>query len=514
MIIRMGKWILASVVFLLLSFGSIGISPDFQAGGWQANPELPGTMVCSTPGGIVWIVETGGEARPASGAALNTAGLRRLYDLSVRIEDGGRDGLEQEFAYAPVLERAEEGRTPRELAFPFVRRSGLGIQRRLWIQDDGAARWTDLFVNEADVEIVFEAVLANEKQAGDAPGSPGRMDSLGAWNVFGGPQEESFLALVHKESGPSKGAFFFGDERSTADSSGIRAWRPYWAYQIRLAPGETAVVLNYAVPASGLRAAAAVARRLSSDPTGRMAWMSPREKRSLWNFGLPETAVSAPGIVLGTPLTALCWGITPVRVEVESDPAVVRMELTYWEDWDLPQGHSYYEHPLATDLTRGRGLRYDICWDVPNSPRHSGGFWKLEGTAWNASGESASFLTNPFTLAGSCTEACTASTVILAPALVVPVLHASAWRSAHAKFALLECEASNPDGVPFIEFVLLRRSANSDFRVVRRFAAAILLAGKQWTVDGPLSKSGEFVYRLEARNAAGESVGRSADVTI
>jgi hypothetical protein len=283
---------------------------------------------------------------------------------------------------------------------------------------------------------------------------------------------------------------------------------------MRLVPGESAAILSFAVPASGPGAAAAAGRRLATDPSGQMAWMSPREKSGLRNFPPPEKTDAAPEIVLATPINALCWGVTQVRVEAASVPAVVRMELDYWEDWDLPQGHVFYVHPLATDRTPGRGLRYDICWDVPNSPRHSGGFWKLEGTAWNAAGESASFLTGPFVVSGSCAGTCRPATVVLAPAVIMPELRGTSRMSTRAKYALLECAVSNPDGVPVVEFVLSRRRGGEAFRAVRRIAAAALLAESQWVVDGPLSKTETFVYRLEALDASGGSVGFSGDVVL
>ena len=455
--------------------------------------------------GVDWIIETGGEGRPATGTAREAAGMRRLNDLSVRIEARGGNGPAQEFDYAPVDEPAKEGRTPMELAFPLVRRDGLRVQRRLWVENDGAARWTDLFINESDGEIVFEAVLSSEKRDGGSSFSPeaAPFEPAGVWSVSLSRAGESCLALVHRGAGPGRCAFFF--------DGGLRDRR---AFQVRLAPGESAAILSFAVPASGPGAAAAAGRRLATDPSGHLAWMSPREKRGLRNFPPPEKADDAPEVNLVTPIAALCWGVTQVRVEAASVPAVVRMELDYWEDWDLPQGHVFYEHPLATDRTPGRGLRYDICWDVPNSPRHSGGFWKLEGTAWNAAGESASFLTGPFVISGSCGGTCLPATVVLAPAVITPELRGSSRMSTRAKYALLECAASNPDGVPVVEFVLSRRRGSAAFQVLRRIPAAALLAESQWVVDGPLSKTETFVYRLEAFDAAGESVGRSGDVIL
>jgi hypothetical protein len=127
-------------------------------------------------------------------------------------------------------------------------------------------------------------------------------------------------------------------------------------------------------------------------------------------------------IQLVTATSSLCRGKTQVRIEASSEPPIVKMDLYYWEDQDSNQGHTYYQHFLAKDITVGNAVRYDICWDVLNSPRHSGGFWKLEGVVRNSAGETASFLTPPFTINGNCSSPCRSETIVLVPDKTLPLI--------------------------------------------------------------------------------------------
>ncbi len=360
--------------------------------GWEIHPDLPGTMICRTPGGVDWIVETGSDERPASGRALE-AGDLFVNKLSVRFPGGGAS-----FAYEP-RGAAVQGRALRELVFPVVEEIGVRIWRRLYIDKDGLARWLDVFVNMGATEIAFQAVLEIEMPVKSSAEPRLALSSIGLNHRLASFETEDFV--------------------DTSAARDCPARRVVQAYEIVLQPGESAGILSFALPASSAEEAEALARQIERNPGERTAWLSPREKACVKNFSLDAAAASnVPTIRLNSAINeeldqGFCYGVAPVQIEAWDDESVVWMELTYWEDWDLPQGHTYYEHPLTTDGTAAQHLLYNICWDIPNSPRHSGGFWMLEGTAWDAEGQAGTFKTGPFTVWGTCPSTCQPSVVIL-----------------------------------------------------------------------------------------------------
>ena len=443
--------------FVMLSRGS-GNERLLDPPGWEPGPFDPRTMICRSAGILDWIVETGSAERPGSGAAMNVGGFRLLNKLFVRFLEDGADGEGTALPYEPEGEGAVEGRTRRELKLPAVSIRGLRVFRRIFVSNDGSARWLDIFVNERPVEIVFQAILENEGplEGGRLSRASNVASAASGWIVTPPSGGAPWLAHVGRGAGHTLEAYSSGEAWRPTETDGRPALRPYRAYEIRLDPGAAASVLSFVEAAATEREAADRGWRIFLNPSGRLAWLSPREKRSVRNFILDAAPASdSPSVRLNTPSAAICWGDSPVQVEAWDDTAVVRMELTYWEDWDLPQGHSYYEHDLYADETTGRRILYNICWDTENSPRHSGGFWKLEGTAWDAEGNSGAFLTLPFVIPKVCSDTCRSSIVVLEsdanPSidLIHPLNDQTVWGN-----TAVQVEARAPDGVARIQLFL------------------------------------------------------------
>jgi len=403
-----------TVFFVLLPSAtlntSITSSPKAQAlgfPGWELLPNEPGTIICRTPGSMDWTVESGSNERPASGKAL-LAEEHFINKLSLRFPGGGEDGWGQPLAYE-LREAAVPGRTAREIVFPSMDVAAVRVYRRLYVASDGIARWLDVFANTGSGRVSFQAILESMVPVEREDAS---LRVISASDSTFPPVQAADGRERHR------GSFQADDFIETRAASGCPVRRLKNAFEIDLEPGEETGLLTFAFPSGRAEKAHHLDRDLAGGLKERIAWLSPREMASVRNFDLAAAASNAPTIRLNSPVneewdTGFCYGVAPVQVEAWDDVNVVYMELSYWEDWDLPQGHYYYKHPLATDSTIAPHLIYTICWDIPNSPRHSGGFWELEGTAWDAEGQSGTFKTGPFTVWGTCSEVCQPSVVIV-----------------------------------------------------------------------------------------------------
>jgi hypothetical protein len=63
---------------------------------------------------------------------------------------------------------------------------------------------------------------------------------------------------------------------------------PYWAYSFRLDPGETGIIMNFAVAQPSKAAAAAKAAEIAALPAAALQYMSDTEKAQVLNFAVPS----------------------------------------------------------------------------------------------------------------------------------------------------------------------------------------------------------------------------------
>ncbi len=457
--------IIVASLFILGGSGALTLAnrgfierPRFDLPGWEPRPNAPGTMICRTDGVFDWVVETGSAGRPGNGAAINVGGFLFLNKLSAKFGKGGPNGPEASFVYGPEGVSATEGRTRRDLVFPDMERGGLRVFRRLFVADNGSARWLDVFVNERPNEIIFQATLESETLPGEGASFCATQGESGAgeWTVTAPSGSVPWLAHVGLGAGHRLESYASDVNRPMSDSPGRSTRRLYRDYEIRLEPGAEACLLSFVVPATTEQEASAHGCRIAANPADRLAWLSPSEIQSIRNFSPDEMPASeAPGIRLNTPLESICAGVSPVQVEAWDDQDVVRMELSYWEDWDLPQGHETYKHFLYANSTTGPRILYNICWDIENSPRHQGGFWALDGTAWDADGRSSSFYSKFFTLwhHNLCSGTCQSSVVVVEVRPSISFLHPSdgqiVWGTVPVKVKALA-----PDGVALVKLLI------------------------------------------------------------
>jgi hypothetical protein len=202
----------------------------------------------------------------------------------------------------------------RQYIFPIFTTNGIQIQRRVYVPaTDHYARWINVFKNTTGSPITFNMITSNNlgsdsntiivnSSNGNATaeltdtwvttfqnfsGTTSSDPRLG--HVFRGPGASSGLAAIH---------FADGDDN------------PYWAYTITLGPGETKLIMNYAVAEPTKAAAAAKSALLAALEPGALACISPTELPEISNFA----AANPTGVPTLNPigLSAIALGLAAV----------------------------------------------------------------------------------------------------------------------------------------------------------------------------------------------------------
>lgn len=186
---------------------------------------------------------------------------------------------------APTLEAGG-----RQLAFATQAIGDLAVSRKVYVPaTDSFARWLNVFRNDGAAPVTFNAILANNLGSdsntvivttSDGDAVPELADK---WvttfqNYSGTTSSDPRLGHVLQGAGApvplAALSFVDGDDN------------PYWSYTLTLAPGETGIIMNFAVAQASKAAAAAKSAELAAAPLAALASMSADERSAVRNFAL------------------------------------------------------------------------------------------------------------------------------------------------------------------------------------------------------------------------------------
>ncbi len=183
--------------------------------------------------------------------------------------------------------------------------TNIDVSRKVFVPtNDSFARWLNIFHNTGATTQTFYIAIANNLgsdantrivSSSDGDASPELSDN---WittfqNYSGTTSSDPRLGHILQGQGASTplSLIYFnnGDDN------------PYWGYTLTLAPGQTAIIMNFAVATGSKAEAAAKAAELANLPANALQGMSDTEINQVVNFDPPPTA----GIVVtDTTLTA------------------------------------------------------------------------------------------------------------------------------------------------------------------------------------------------------------------
>jgi hypothetical protein len=166
----------------------------------------------------------------------------------------------------------------------------LTVSRKVYVPaTDSFARWLNVFRNDGAAPVTFNAILANNLGSdsntvlvttSDGDAIPELTDK---WvttfqNYSGTTSSDPRLGHVLQGAGAPVAlaavSFMDGDDG------------PYWSYTLTLAPGETGIIMNFAVAQPSKAAAAAKAAELAAAPVAALASMTADELGAVRNFDL------------------------------------------------------------------------------------------------------------------------------------------------------------------------------------------------------------------------------------
>lgn len=225
-------------------------------------------------------------------------------------------------AHAPVRERGTGSPAPyifynqtggpptpdglcgnRQYVFPILTAFGLQMQRKVFVpSNDSFARWLNIFTNTTGAPMTFNVIIDGNNLGSDgntkivtSTNGNAIAEVTDTWvttfeDFSGGSSSDVRLGHVFQGPGAAIGlagvTFIDGNDA------------PFWSYTMTLAPGETRIIMNFAVgqPSNAASAAKSAQLALLGAPAA-LACVSPAETAQIANFAAQLVSVPAVGPV-------------------------------------------------------------------------------------------------------------------------------------------------------------------------------------------------------------------------
>jgi hypothetical protein len=216
----------------------------------------------------------------------------------------------------------------REYVFPVQAVGSLDVSRKVYVpSDDHFARWLDIFTNTGSTAQTFTVATANNlgsdsntvitgTSSGSATPSVSDQWVTTFQNWTGTNTTSSDPRLGHVIEGPNATVqpstvhFVAGDDN------------PFWDYNVTVAPGQTAEILNFGVADATIAGSKADSARLDALPSSALECVTSQEKAEIVNFNAvpppppppPPPPVLHPaeaGATTSTPDGKGYWVVTP-----------------------------------------------------------------------------------------------------------------------------------------------------------------------------------------------------------
>jgi hypothetical protein len=207
----------------------------------------------------------------------------------------------------------------RQVVFPVQTSGSIQMQRKVFVPDNDAfARWLNYFTNTGASPVTVTAVIANnlgsDSNTKIVTSSNGNntAETSDTWittfqNYSGTTSSDPRLGHVLQGLGgavPLAGINFAdGDDN------------PFWGYTFTLNPGETKIIVNFAVVQPSKAASAAKAAQLTGLPPSALQCTTTTEQRQFANFLAAQPIVQIP-TVSGIGLLTLASGLALAALAV------------------------------------------------------------------------------------------------------------------------------------------------------------------------------------------------------
>jgi uncharacterized repeat protein (TIGR02543 family) len=435
------------------------------------------------------------------------------------------------------------------------------VQRKIFVpSNDSFCRWLNIFTNQDTVSRTFNMVTGNNMGSdsntlivnssdGDAVAELTDNWVTTMQNYSGSTSSDPRVGHVLKGPGAPVGLanihFANGDDN------------PYWAYTLTLAPGETAIIMNFAVGQPSKAAAAAKCAELIGLPANALACMNPAEQSQVRNFFAAVKTygvlfrAGANGTVTGdllqtvnvggntTPVSAVAnagyiftnWTGDNGLVSTDNPLTVynVQMDMTITANFvNLPpkvailtpaNGTTVYgtvnAQVEASDLDGIARVKFEVDgqqivagqsgpagsiylfpWDTT---LFANGQHGLRATAVDNAGFSASV-----------THTVNVDNAILT--LQVSRLQERTWTMAK-EYGRLVIGLSHGTAAT-AKYTVVRKEGSGSYTAIKEISVPELASGNFAWNDGYLNKGVHYMYRVLALNPAGATVGVSPEISI
>ncbi|HEX3526419.1 MAG TPA: hypothetical protein VH988_05070 [Thermoanaerobaculia bacterium] len=212
----------------------------------------------------------------------------------------------------------------RQVVFPVQTSGTIQMQRKVFVPDNDAfARWLNYFTNTGGSPVTVTMVIANNLGSDSNTVITGSSNGNNTAEVadtwvtsfqnWGSPTPttSSDPRLGHVLQGPGAAVPLAGIHFVDGDDN------PFWGYTFTLNPGETKIIMNFAVVQPSKAAAAAKSSSLATQPPppSALQCLSTTEQQEIANFGAAIPIVQVP-TVSGIGLLTLACGLALAALAV------------------------------------------------------------------------------------------------------------------------------------------------------------------------------------------------------
>jgi hypothetical protein len=446
--------------------------------------------------------------------------------------------------------------------------NNIQVQRKVFVpSNDAFCRWLNIFTNQDTVSRTFNMVTGNNMGSdsntiivttsdGDALAevtdnwvttmqnySGSASSDPRAGHVLQGPGASVGLAAIHFANGSD---------------------RPYWAYTLTLAPGETAIIMNFAVGQPSKAAAAAKCAELVNLPANALTCMSVAEQSQVRNFGVQSYTVifraGANGTVTGDVRQKVKAGGETSPVSAVANPGCI------FVNWTGDNGLVSTDNPLVVynvqkDMTitanfvnlppkvailapangatvsgpvnvQVEASDYDgiarVVLDVDGQQIAAGrsnvagfsGKAAIGSSLYPSTWDSTSVANGQHSLTATAFDNIGLSASVTIKVNVDnTVLSLQASRLQERTWTMVKEYGHLVIGLSYataatVKYAVMRKEGNGQFATVREISISEMASGSFIYNDGYLKKGVNFTYRVLALNSAGATVGASPAISI
>jgi FG-GAP-like repeat/FG-GAP repeat len=279
--------------------GSIGLI-DGSGFEWFIDTNITFSTTSSASGGMSEASYTGPVAATTSAGGTTSSTLNDAYDgyqtLCVSLSGATGPCATGDANYTIYNQNGPaslEG-NGRQVDFPVQTIGTLDVSRKVFVPSgDSFARWLNIVTNNdaspQQVTLITANNLGSDSNTVIVTSSNGdaTADLTDTWvttfqNYSGNTSSDPRLGHIFQGTGAPVGLAFI----NFADSDDT----PYWAYTFTLAPGQTGIIMNFAVAQPSKAQAATKAAQIAALPAAALQYMSGTELGEVLNFALGSSS--------------------------------------------------------------------------------------------------------------------------------------------------------------------------------------------------------------------------------